>query len=129
MSLFSFAIELLSFIETDFRYVLFDMSSWARDNPATATLMLISGADAYPKLIFRKFAELQRMGYTTLLAYPQQVYFPFDSREWLWETLLKGVCPLSLALFLLKQQLLLVVSELVSFFHRCDGFKGDKKTV
>ncbi|KAG7604332.1 NYN domain limkain-b1-type [Arabidopsis thaliana x Arabidopsis arenosa] len=80
---------LLKNVLNDFRYVLEDLSSWAFSNRTPATLIFISGADAYSASISTKFSLLRRLGHTIHLAYPQHASFPFHSGELLWESLLK----------------------------------------
>ena len=75
-----------------------DCEEWIEDNPAPATVMIISDELASPKshssLIYRK---LQESNYNCFLAYsvrPFEMPILLTSAEWLWDSLLSGVCSL-----------------------------------
>lgn len=82
--------------------------------------MIITGA-VHVDRVTAHFPYLRSEGYTPLLAYPGNSKELTSRKNFSWETLLKGVCPLSVSLSLLKRS---CCSELV-FFCSTQTFRGD----
>ena len=75
-----------------------DFEIWTRDNPAPASVMIISDEVASSKSRSKIIClKLQKFNYNCFLAYsvrPSETPLLVTSAEWLWESLLAGVCSL-----------------------------------
>lgn len=80
-----------------YKDIMFDMFKWVSENPAPASIMLISSDDSFSRLLYDLSV---RRGYNILLAAPSKVCASLTSTAnaiWLWSTLISGGSPLKTA--------------------------------
>ncbi|CDY62561.1 BnaA03g58440D [Brassica napus] len=103
----------------EYSRMITDFEEWAEDNPAPASIMIISNELALRKShSSRVCRKLQESNYKCFLAYsvrPFKMPVLLTSAEWLWESLLSGGCFLSTGLahvpIITSTEDLLAVSE------------------
>ena len=105
LCLINFQLKLFPFVETGVEYsrMITDFEEWAEDNPAPASIMIISNELALRKSHSSRLCrKLQERNYKCFLAYsvrPFKMPVLLTSAEWLWESLLSGGCFLFLRSF------------------------------
>lgn len=86
---------MLSFIETDYtKHIYFDILDWQDSNPPPSTIMVIMD-NLDPVFSSCLATLLQDHKHNLFLAYlyrPRKMSALLSSAEWLWESLLAGVC-------------------------------------
>jgi hypothetical protein len=76
---------------------MFDMFEWVSENPAPASIMLISSDDSFSRILYDLSV---RRRYNILLSAPSKVCASLTSTAnviWLWSTLISGGSPLNTA--------------------------------
>ena len=125
LCLINFQLKLFPFVETGVEYsrMITDFEEWAEDNPAPASIMIISNELALRKSHSSRLCrKLQESNYNCFLAYsvrPFEMPVLVTSAEWLWDNLLAG-------LFVLYSYITTKLITL-SFFFFLPSFRDKKK--
>lgn len=105
------------FISDVYKDIMFDMFKWVSENPAPASIMLISSDDSFSRLLYDLSV---RRGYNILLAAPSKVCASLTSTAnaiWLWSTLISGGSPLKTA----EQVTFKIQTLSASFYFACSN--------
>lgn len=104
------------FISDVCKVIMFDMLKWVSENPAPASIMLLSSDVRFSRLLY----DLSVRWYNILLSAPSKVCASLTSTAnviWLWSTLISGGSPLKTA----EQVTFKIQTLSASFYFACSN--------